>query len=1359
MITEYVDIIKIVFLVLDIICALFLLRFVIKGIKKGFARNLFTLIALLVYIALFIFLGKPIIQKALHIELPINFDVYEEEVSASSIVNTVIVDNVFAGDYQAFKDASIAGPIEDIMVSAVSIVLFGEFILLVYWLLIPISIAIFRIFIPSLRKKKDGVKIKYSPLSKSLGVLCAVARYVIFMMIFVVPIYGVLEIGDVVIEEAAPYDEDIKQLSVDVNAGIENSVMYKITSNLGKKKTGAFGVGAKTVGARFLIQTEYGNINFINEIDTLGAYFPRAMELVTIASEAETYNEIVDNITEEDVTIITNYLADSKLIHVVYPIAMNIVGSIANEDEEIKELGIDFHALAKIDINKDLASLQPFFIKVLHCAKKIDLDNLDVWEILNNHEVIVEALDAVDVVLNLEITEQVVLKIALKYLNEALIDYEFEHLTDLVTNDYIRNNLITDIKSIYSVYELLEKNGIIDLVLSEEDITEIEITEDLKNDLKQIIDTIFNLELIKTHEKKIVQTVFMFVEIDEELLNEMLTEDIDWGKEVSTIGEIIVLAAELVLSIDFESDDYLALLGEEKLIDLVSSILEKVITMELTEKYVLPLGVEYLEGFLEDTGLEELNGIITTDYIKNNLINDLKELVNVVTILDETKVLDYFLEEDVEFEYNEEIKTKLLEAFNKVLDLELISQNEKALMALVLSYVPEDLGLDIDAMLQEDINWTNEAKVLGEVLVEILDFIFVYDFTEEDLDYVALLSDEELVNKVSTMLEKILTMELTEEYILPLCVEYLEGFLEDTGLEELNGIITTDYIKNSLINDLKEIVDVVKTFEETKIIEYFKDKENSDFVINEEIKTKLLKTLNKVLDLELISQNEKALMKVLLSYVPEDLGLDTEAMLQEDINWTNELKVLVEVLVDILEFTIVCDFNTEDLGSLIKQEEFKTLVPELIEKIFHLQISEKYLSPILIKYLSEMLDGAGFGDFANYITTEYLKNDFSLDIEDIFTLYDLIEELGLSDSLNGGSEFKVDVSDPVVETKFRTFVSTILNLRVLNGHESELVKKLCELSGLQSFIPYDESIFDNVDWDVETENFVNVVMAVLGLSGIDSFDENYLEKENFNEIAGQLSTLFDALIACSFTKEIAFELVHSLTESIGYEIVLSEADKMAIVNNTGKVEFDVLTSMMNQILELMPEDSEGNIDYTTIKGSDITNLMTKASEGIIASKIMGTVLNTMLGEDGLDIMPVDPVTGEKLYDFTDPNTLREQAVNIGNCIDLVNNLASFNPDSTDSITGIIDSLGAIAESDSESNIVEDLLTEFLPIESTEIIEDVDWEEEASLVEEILNMYDETEDKDDFSIDDEELKERLEDSSFAGIILDFLEIFN
>ena len=1172
MIADYIDIIKIVMLGLDILIGLILLRFILTGIRRGFARNFFRLVLILGLVLFFSIGCKGIIRNLIEVELPINFDVYAEQVTVRNIVHTYVADYLFEGDIVALQQSQLTGLVDDVTVSVISIVLFTVMSILIYLIIAPLITLFCKIIFPFLRKKRDGVRVRYNGMSKLLGLGCSLIRFAIVIMIFFVPLYGALEIGAVVVEEAALVDDDMKELHEELDEAIGSSVMLKLTSNIGKSKDGVFGLGAKTLGDRLLISTEYANINIVKELDAIGGYMPRAIELAFEISAEENINEIVDLIQEQDIITITDYIANSNVIKIAYPVAMNYLNSI----EDSLELGvdIDFEELSNIDINKDLKNLQPFFISLLNCAKKLDLENLDIWMILDNKEVIEEALDAVNIILNLEITDKLVLKLGIEILNDLLDENKLSNLNGLITSDYIKYNLIKDIKAIYNAYLLLDDSGIIDYVMSEEDV-EFVVNEQVEEDLKGFIELILNLELIKNQEKKIIETVLIFTEVDEEIYEGIFDEDIDWGKEVDSVGEIITTLIETVLSLDLESFDF-----------------------------------------------------------------------------------------------------------------------------------------------------------------------------EDTTAYLGLLESDAIVNGISEVLNIALSMQLAEKYVLPLAVEYLEDFLETSELEEFNGIIDVEYIEYYLVDDINQLVDAYKIFKETQILEYFLEEKELEF--NENTKQQLLDAFGKIVDLELIKGNEQQLIAYAVSFVGEDLEIDFEQMLQEDINWSSEIHIFLEVVVDIFEFIVTCDFDLDNIEDIIKDEKFTTMFPKLVDKVFTLEIAENYLAPIIINTLNDLLTEMGFEQFADYITVSYLKEYLSTDLTSIINIFNALTELGLEDMLTGNIDISLSEED---KEKFKDVMVSLLSLKIIDGHQSELIIMLCDTCGLDSFISYTEEDFENIDWDIETENFVNVIMALLNVTNLENLDESILESDDFEETSEQLGDLFDALIKCTITKKFAFDLIDSLINSIGYDIALTEEDKLAIEQNTGKNEFVALISVAKKALEIFSSD-----DYFTLNGSDVANLMLDASKGVIASKVMGTLLNEALGENGLDIMPVDPETGLNLYDFTKPDVLSEQAVNIGNCIDLVNKLQSFDPENIESITDIAASLEALGNGDGDNNIIEDLLTEFLPTDSIEIPEDIDWVEEAGIVEDVLNLYNETENKDEFEITDDELLERIEDSGFAEIILDFLGIF-
>lgn len=61
------------------------------------------------------------------------------------------------------------------------------------------------------------------------------------------------------------------------------------------------------------------------------------------------------------------------------------------------------------------------------------------------------------------------------------------------------------------------------------------ITDELRTKLNHAIDQLFGLKLLENQEKKLVQTAFMFTDYDQEKLNQMLNENIDWHQEVDSV--------------------------------------------------------------------------------------------------------------------------------------------------------------------------------------------------------------------------------------------------------------------------------------------------------------------------------------------------------------------------------------------------------------------------------------------------------------------------------------------------------------------------------------------------------------------------------------------------------------------------------------------------------------------------------------------------------------------------------------------------------------------------------------------------------------------------------------------------------
>ena len=169
--------------------------------------------------------------------------------------------------------------------------------------------------------------------------------------------------------------------------------------------------------------------------------------------------------------------------------------------------------------------------------------------------------------------------------------------------------------------------------------------------------------------------------------------------------------------------------------------------------------------------------------------------------------------------------------------------------------------------------------------------------------------------------------------------------------------------------------------------------------------------------------------------------------------------------------------------------------------------------------------------------------------------------------------------------------------------------------------------------------------------------------------------------------------------------------------------------------------------------------MLEASEGVVASAIMGSTLNEALGPDGIDMMPVDEVTGLPKYDFTNQTVLKEQAETVGNSFDLFNTMKDVDMDNitSENIYDIVENITSLDSENVNTEFIEDVLNTVTNEEVT-IPDDIDWSKEADIVKDVLNEYQNSTDKDNFNIDDyPELSDSVNNSDIAKSILDYLGI--
>ena len=237
-----------------------------------------------------------------------------------------------------------------------------------------------------------------------------------------------------------------------------------------------------------------------------------------------------------------------------------------------------------------------------------------------------------------------------------------------------------------------------------------------------------------------------------------------------------------------------------------------------------------------------------------------------------------------------------------------------------------------------------------------------------------------------------------------------------------------------------------------------------------------------------------------------------------------------------------------------------------------------------------------------------------------------------------------------------------------------------------------------------------------------------------------VSALFDNIGESELFKPIVYQLI----DNVGYDIEITDEDKTLIEQNGFGKEMKTLLSLIGEAQTLLESE-----DLSTLDGTMVEQMMLEASNGIITSKVFGTILTNALGPEGLDINPVDQ-DGNPKYDFTDPQVLKEQASNIGNLIDLANSMNNFDINESTSITDITEAVKNLESNELAQDVVNEILGEEVDLS------DVNIEEEATLIEDVYNEYNNSSDKENFVVK-EELAQKINDSELAGTILGLLGI--
>lgn len=670
----------------------------------------------------------------------------------------------------------------------------------------------------------------------------------------------------------------------------------------------------------------------------------------------------------------------------------------------------------------------------------------------------------------------------------------------------------------------------------------------------------------------------------------------------------------------------------------------------------------------------------------------------------------------------------------------------------------QELNLDYNVLMQ--ISFSEDMSNSKDLVKQLYKLAKTMDLDNIDnLDQY--LNRDDFADQVSDIFTSAMQIQLFRECFPKVMYYAIQSSLKESKFAKLIALITADYLKDDFVDDLDILVQVYQVAREAGIIDYFK-KVEKEYVLTEEMEKKLLDATRKIAEIKLFQNNYPTLIEQVGPYIQDVLPLDIEHMILEDVNWDKEIKILLEVLV--YGYELVSTNDTENQMRILENENASIYLKKIVLVLGDSELAEKYYYPAMIEWMNRSLMDSFMEEYIDFITISYLQNDFAEDIDYLFDIYRTGNELQLFDIFKENSTIELDLTNIETKQKVETLLTKIINLRLFAGHENMLFKSIYQSAGLDVYVPYKE-VAKDINWEEEKPLIVQVIIEMLSIGkDVKDLEIDLEHLETSKELMGQIAYLFDKMYASQVTRPYVFELLDAMLKQSRFELTFTEEEKQNIIANTMVKEMDVVFDVIQFAKEIFGNEAlTGNIDTTNVVGSAVATLMKKASESYVASKLIGQLLDDALGKKGLDINPIDELTGLPKYDFTNPTILKNEADAIANLIDLANNAKNLQDSissgniTTEQIASITQVVNNLANGNSSAKeMVKDLC------EKNNIIldENVDWEQEACIINDVLNDYQASTDKENYDInEDEELKNLVEDSEFASIILAYLGILN
>ena len=515
--------------------------------------------------------------------------------------------------------------------------------------------------------------------------------------------------------------------------------------------------------------------------------------------------------------------------------------------------------------------------------------------------------------------------------------------------------------------------------------------------------------------------------------------DIDWNAEIDNVANVLAEISDLVetfgvryhiLSLEglkeFASTakDF-TIYNEEDYFNYVAEIL-----VAISESKALAAELEfaqlYLVSFLHAKGIDAMSIISTAEEISADLVT----LSNLVKVVYPANVLGYAFEGEA---LNQEYFDQLVVSLEDVLAMNVLSESKSDILAIVF----DKLGVDIQKDVLDEIDWTAEISVIGDLLhaandaLLTLELTRLADFSSVDFkQYLTVNYDtNDYLAVIKEVLEVVVDSQLVEAALLPVSEKFLANE-KLAGLADLHNI----YVHyNQVEADLNSLIEVIEAVIELDLCSFLVEGSDIPYANKEAVET----VITNVLGLNYLNTQGR-----LAELAAKATTIDSSSVDFSLIDLKEDAKLIVAAYESLLPILTDPNFfikNLEDLKPIRiniadwTDDEYVTCLKDALTSLLDTTIIEQTNGAIFllaIPVFKQLAPEYYQAIDPERLTVEQLSEDFT-------AIADLVEQLLANDisALLKGMIFNADAESLIVNA-----VNTLNNLNLLENRFDDVLE-------------------------------------------------------------------------------------------------------------------------------------------------------------------------------------------------------------------------------------------------------------------------------------------------------------------------------